>query len=95
MLLIYDRLSQLRFGQLMQVYAEGTAENGAEMYPHLSPNEQILRAEQDFYVYLQTGFFTQSGDLYCVWEENGSYISALRLQRSHRMQWESCMPYSP
>lgn len=81
MLLIYDRLSQLRFGQLMQVYAEGTAENGAEMYPHLSPNEQIRRAEQDFYVYLQTGFFTQSGDLYCVWEENGSYISALRLQR--------------
>ena len=81
MLFIYDRLSQIRFGQLMQVYAEGTAENGADDYPHLSPNEQLLRAEQDFYAYLQTGFFTQPGDLYCVWEENGAYISALRLQQ--------------
>lgn len=81
MLLIYDRLSQIRFGQLMQVYAEGVVENGAEFYPHLSSNEQILRAEQDFYAYLQTGFFTQSGDLYCIWEEKGIYVSSLRLQQ--------------
>ena len=81
MLLIYDRLSQIRFCQLMQVYAEGVLENGAEFYPHLSPNEQMLRAEQDFYAYLQTGFFTQPGDLYCIWEEKGIYVSALRLQQ--------------
>ena len=81
MLLICDRLSQIRFGQLMQVYAEGAAENGAECYPNLSPNEQILRAEQDFYAYLQTGFFTQPGDAYCIWEEDGKYVSALRLQQ--------------
>lgn len=81
MLLLCDKLSQIRFGQLMQVYAEGAAENGADDYPNLPPNEQILRAEQDFYAYLQTGFFTQPGDLYCIWEENGRYISALRLQK--------------
>ena len=81
MLLLCNRLSQLRFGQLMQVYAQGAAENGAEFYPDLSANEQILRAEQDFYAYLQTGFFTQHGDLYCIWEEKGVYISALRLQK--------------
>ena len=81
MLIIFDRLSQIHFGKLMQVYAEGAAENGVEDYPYLPSNEQLLRAEQDFYTYLQTGFFTQPGDLYCVWEENGGYISALRLQR--------------
>lgn len=81
MLRICDRLTQIHFGRLMQVYAEGVAENGAEFYPDLSENEQILRAEQDFYAYLQTGFFTQPGDLYCIWEENGAYVSALRLQR--------------
>ena len=81
MLLLCDKLSQIRFGQLMQVYAEGTAENGADDYPDLPPNEQILRAEQDFYAYLQTGFFTQPGDLYCIWEEQGVYVSALRLQK--------------
>ena len=81
MLRIYDRLSQIRFGQLMQVYAEGTEENGAEFYPHLSPNEQILRAEQDFYAYLLTGFFTQEEDRYCIWEEKGTYVCALRLEK--------------
>ena len=81
MLLLCDKLSQIRFGQLMQVYAEGAAENGADSYPDLPSNEQILRAEQDFYAYLQTGFFTQPGDLYCIWQENGVYISALRLQK--------------
>ena len=81
MLLVYDRLSPIHFGQLMQVYAEGVAENGREFYPNLPENQQILRAEQDFYAYLQTGFFTQPGDLYCIWEENGAYVSALRLQR--------------
>ena len=81
MLLLCDKLSQIRFGQLMQVYAEGAAENGADDYPDLPPNEQILRAEQDFYAYLQTGFFTQPGDLYCIWEEQGVYVSALRLQK--------------
>lgn len=80
MLRISDRLTRIHFGRLMQVYAEGVAENGAEFYPDLSENEQILRAEQDFYAYLQTGFFTQPGDLYCIWEENGAYLSALRLQ---------------
>ena len=81
MLLICDRLSQIRFGQLMQVYEEGVVENGAEFYPDLSPNEQILRAEQDFYAYLQSGFFTQDEDRYCIWEEKGIYVCALRLQK--------------
>ena len=81
MLLIYTRLSQIRFGQLMQVYEEGAVENGAEFYPDLSPNEQILRAEQDFYAYLQSGFFIQDEDRYCIWEENGRYVCALRLEK--------------
>ena len=81
MLLICDRLSQIRFGQLMQVYEEGVVENGAEFYPDLSPNEQILRAEQDFYAYLQSGFFAQDEDRYCIWEEKGIYVCALRLQK--------------
>lgn len=81
MLKTYQRLSQLQFGQLMQVYAEGTQENGADHYPDLPPHQQILRAEQDFYEYLRTGFFTQDGDLYCIWQEGDQYVSALRLQR--------------
>ena len=81
MLLRFDRLSKINFSQLMAVYAEGAAENGREFYPDLPAHQQIFRAEQDFYAYLQTGFFTEPQDVYCIWEENGVYISALRLQQ--------------
>ncbi len=80
MLQIFDRLSQLRFGELMEVYSESVAENAAEFYPDLSENEQIIRAHQDFYAYLQQGFFNRKEDRYCIWTENGKYICALRLE---------------
>lgn len=37
-----------------------------------------LQAEQDLYAYLQEDLFPQG--LCCIWEENGRYVSALRLQ---------------
>lgn len=80
MLSVYKKLHQLRFGELMEVYRESVAENGEEFYPHLSANEQIIQAQQDFYAYLQQGFFTKETDTYCIWEENGRYICALRLE---------------
>lgn len=80
MLCVYKKLHQLRFGELMEVYSESVAENGKEFYPNLSENEQIIQAQQDFYVYLQQGFFTKQEDIYCIWEENGKYICALRLE---------------
>ena len=80
MLILVDALSQLRFGQLMAVYEESNMENGAEFYPKLPAGRQLLEAEQDFYQYLRVGFFDRPGDRYCIWEENGRYVSALRLQ---------------
>lgn len=80
MMRVFFGLHALRFGELMEVYAESVAENGAEFYPHLCENEQILQARQDFYAYLKQGFFTLAGDRYCIWEEDGRYLCALRLQ---------------
>lgn len=80
MLLVCRSLKELDFSAMLAVYEEGNRENGAELYPDLPAGQQLLRAEQDFYAYLQTGFFTQPGDLYCIWEEDGRYVSALRLQ---------------
>lgn len=81
MLVIIDSLKKLRFGELMEVYRQSLTENGVEFYPGCSSGEQLLRAEQDFYAYLKQGFFNREGDHYCIWEENGKYRSALRLQR--------------
>lgn len=39
-----------------------------------------LRDEMEFYHYLRSVLFKTEGAVYCVWEEQGHYCSALRLE---------------
>lgn len=80
MLHLATKMHQLDFAQLMAVYVDGNAENGKELYPHLSDAEQILRAEQAFYQYLTECFFKTPQAFYAIWMENGEYLCALRLE---------------
>ena len=80
MLVLAKKLHQLNFRQLMEVYAEGNEENGEDMWPELNREQRLLRAEQAFYQYLAEGFFPVPGAVYAIWEENGKYVSALRLE---------------
>lgn len=80
MLVVAEKLSDLSFGKLMDVYQEGNLENGRENYPGEPEMRQIALAEQDFYLYLSEIFFRTSGAAYLIWEERGSYVSALRLE---------------
>ncbi len=75
-----NRLPELNFGKLMEVYIEGNRENGAELYPEEGPEQQLLFAEQNFYQFLQETFFKTPGTVYALWVEDGRYISALRLE---------------
>ena len=79
MLKVVRSLKELDFSKLMDVYMEGNLENGKDNYPQLSPELQLLQAEQDFYAFLRE-FFTAQGAVYAIWESNGRYISALRLE---------------
>lgn len=80
MLVLAKKLHQLNFRQLMEVYAEGNEENGEDMWPELNREQRLLRAEQAFYQYLAEGFFPVPSAVYAIWEENGKYVSALRLE---------------
>ena len=80
MLYLATKLRELNFSQLMAVYEEGNRENAAIFFPELSEGQQMIRAEQSFYQYLQEGFFPVPGAVYAVWAENGAYVSALRLE---------------
>ena len=80
MLIIAHKLSNLLFSKLMQVYQEANIENGAIRYPHLSPIRQEAAAEQDFYQYLKEVFFRQQNSFYAVWEDEGMYTAALRIE---------------
>lgn len=77
---VAERLSQLHFSQLMEVYAEENRNNGRKMEPYLSENEQLLRAEASFYTYLAESFFKTPGAVYALWMVQGQYVSALRLE---------------
>ena len=80
MLVVIQSMRELNFGQLMSVYEEGNRENGQEFWSELPEGVRILHAEQDFYRYLRESFFQTDGAFYCVWEESGGYVSALRLE---------------
>lgn len=80
MLSIVRTMSSLRFSELMDVYLEGNLENGNDCYPSLPPEERLRRAEEDFYHYLNSVFFCQSDSYYAIWEVDGCYKAALRLE---------------
>ena len=80
MLILARSMRDLHFSRLMEVYLEGNLENGEELYPDLPEGQKLLRAEQDFHQCLSEVFFHTSGAIYVIWEEQGAYCSALRLE---------------
>ena len=80
MLRIYREFSNLDFGKLMTVYSQSNQENAAEYYPDLQESLAMLCAEQDYLTYLTDVFFRTEGAFYAVWEQNGVYVSALRME---------------
>lgn len=80
MLRIVRSMKELNFARLMEVYAESNRENGDDFYPQLSAGQRLLQAEQDFYGYLREGFFKTEGAYYALWEQDGHYVSALRIE---------------
>lgn len=80
MLVLARKLRELNFQQLMVVYEEGNRENGEDFWPDRTDEQQMMQAEQAFYQYLTEGFFSTPGAVYALWQEQGAYVSALRLE---------------
>lgn len=79
MLILATSLRQLRFGELMEVYADSNEEKASE-WPNLPHGYALMLAEQDFRQYLSDVFFRTPGAVCALWEANGKYVSALRLE---------------
>lgn len=80
MLTIVDKLGDLSFSALMEVYYEGNMDKAKDEWRNLPVQYAILQAEQAFYLYLRDVFFRTPGACYALWMENGKYICALRLE---------------
>lgn len=70
MLIIAHSLKDIHFAQLMDVYVQSNSEG----------KTNILDAEQDFYTYLRDSFFREKGAFIAVWEIDGIYKAALRME---------------
>lgn len=79
MLTIITNMADLRQEELLSVYAQSNREN-ARQYRNRDINEGILYAEQEFLDYLRDDFFRQKEAYLAIWQEYGTYVSALRLQ---------------
>ncbi len=80
MLYLAKAMHQLNFPALMAIYAEGNRENGADQWPGESPERQLQLAEERFRDYLAHVFFRTPGAVYCILQEDGLWVSALRLE---------------
>lgn len=80
MLIVAKSLRELSFRELMAVYEEGNLEKAAEFWSDLPEGQGALQAEGEFLQYLREVFFTVHGAEYYIWEEDGKYVSALRLE---------------
>lgn len=80
MLKLAEKMSGLSFGDLMAVYGQSCLERGRELAPEESKARQTALAEQEFYQYLTEVFFQTPGARYAIWQTDGRYRSALRLE---------------
>lgn len=80
MLILIKDMKQLKFSALMDIYMESNYRKAAAEHPDLSVNEALFLIENDFYHYLKYVFFPASEAYYAIWEEQGQWVSALRME---------------
>lgn len=80
MLKLAKKMSEISIGSLMEVYAQSCLEQGRARYPQEDDTRQIAAGEREFYTYLTQVFFRTEGVRLAIWEEDGRYVSALRLE---------------
>lgn len=74
-MILARHMGELSFSRLMEVYRGSNPENTDYQESIL-----LLREEQRFYDYLSQVFFRTSGARYAIWQENGCYTTAARLE---------------
>ena len=80
MLHIVTSFAELDGPRLMEVYSESNRENTGYFFPDMEDKAlAIKKVEEGFLQFLRDEFFTGPGPAYCVLEEAGEWVSALRL----------------
>ena len=82
MLITITEFKDLDTRKLMDIYSESNYENTDYFYPDEQDKAAAVRkVEEGFLDFLKNSFFEQAGASYRILEENGVWVSALRLCR--------------
>ena len=76
--------------RLMAIYRESNGENAAWFAPDApTPEEGLRRTEAGFLTWLREDFLPRKENTLWVWEEDGIFLSALRLTENAKMSSEA------
>lgn len=81
MILVVNSLRVLDFSQLTRLYEDDIEQDRRRHYAHMDAAEGRFCAENDLYHYLRDCFFGQNNGAYYIYEENGKYLSAFRIEQ--------------
>ena len=85
MLIKISEFQNLDARKLMDIYSESNYENTDYFYPDEADKDVAVRKVEDgFLDFLKNNFFGHTGACYCVLEEDGVWVSALRISRIQR-----------
>lgn len=79
MLKIIRSIRELNFGKLADVYTQSCQELETGNFSDIPLGQRILLAEQDLYGEVKC-FFADKNAFYAIWEVDGCYVSALRME---------------
>ncbi len=77
------------------LYAEDIEKERKRNYKDFSLTEGLLRAQEDYFQYLREMFFSQYGGKLFVYEEEGRYLSGVRMEPFRDGVLLSCLVTSP
>ena len=80
MLCLFSSSRGFPYPALSEIYRQSLQEAGAAQYPEEENTIQQALAWEDFSSYIRLDFFPQEESLYALWQEEGRYVSAARIE---------------
>ena len=77
---IIERIGDLPYGAIMEIYEQSNRAAALESAPDRDENVALIQAEQALYAYLDEVFFAREGAFVALWAAEGGYRCALRME---------------
>ena len=96
MLLYFQSMTEIDHARLMCIYQESNLDNISYFFPDCKDEAEGLRkVEERFISFLNTDFWGKPENTYYIWEDDGKWVSALRLTRLKDFYWVEGLETAP